>query len=357
MKTSIAILVKEFPPDMIGGTETQTMRMATELQKQSNLEVTVYTKSYPENQGKISTPYEVVRVPNWPITPFISTLSFVMVATLLLIRDADRFDVLQCMMIYPNGFVGYIANRIRGLPYFAWIRGGDYYFMKEIKWKRWMIKRVLADTRVLVQTEQIADDVYGEFPESTLTVLGNGIKIPEETASGEEIVFVGRLKEQKGVHVLLEAAAELDESVRIVGDGPDRPRLESLADQLDVDTTFVGEVPPNGVTDHLLQGKLFVLPSVRGEGLPNAVLEAMAVGLPVVVTDTGGVADAVSTAETGFVVDPGDVDALAERLRYFCDNDSERRAMGAQARQWVRETYSWDHICAELDSIYNSVTE
>ena len=119
----------------------------------------------------------------------------------------------------------------------------------------------------------------------------------------------------------------------------------------------MGEVPSDEVTDHLLHGRLFVLPSVRGEGLPNAVLEAMAVGLPVVVTDTGGVADAVSTAETGFVVDPGDVDVLAERLRFLCDNDSERRAMGAQARQWVRETYSWDHICAELDSIYNSVTE
>jgi len=353
----IAILVKEFPPDVIGGTETQTMRMATELQKQSDMEVTVYTKSYPGTQDKVSTPYEIVRVPNWSITPFISTLSFVIVATLLLIRDADKYDVLQCMMIYPNGFVGYIVNRIRGLPYFAWIRGGDYYFMKKTKWKHWMIKRVLADTRVLVQTEQIADDVYSEFPESTLTVLGNGIKIPEETATGDEIVFVGRLKEQKGVHVLLEATADLDESIRIVGDGPDRPRLESLASQLDIDTTFVGEIPPDEVTDHLLQAKLFVLPSIRGEGLPNAVLEAMAVGLPVVVTDTGGVADAVSNAETGFIVDPGDVDGLTERLGYLCDNDSERRAMGTRARQFVRENYGWTRICVQLENIYQSVID
>lgn len=220
-----------------------------------------------------------------------------------------------------------------------------------------MIKRVLADTRVLVQTEQIADDVYSEFPGSTLTVLGNGIEIPEKAASGDEIVFVGRLKEQKGVHILLEAAAELDESIRIVGDGPDRSRLESLADQLDIDTTFVGEVPSDEVTDHLLHGRLFVLPSVRGEGLPNAMLEAMAVGLPVVVTDTGGVADAVSTAEIGFVVDPGDVDALAERLRFLCDNDSERRAMGAQARQWVRENYAWTRICVQLENIHQSVID
>ena len=198
----IAILVKEFPPNVIGGTETQSKRMAREL-AQTDHRVTVYTKKYPDNPDYNTLSYKIVRVPNWQISPFISTLTFILAATFLLIRDADNYDLLQCMMIYPNGFVGYLVNRIRGLPYFAWIRGGDYYFMKKTKWKRWMIKRVLADTRVLVQTEQIADDVYSEFPESTLTVLGNGIEIPEETATGDEIVFVGRLKEQKRVHILL----------------------------------------------------------------------------------------------------------------------------------------------------------
>jgi glycosyltransferase involved in cell wall biosynthesis len=132
--------------------------------------------------------------------------------------------------------------------------------------------------------------------------------------------------------------------------------LESLADQLDIDATFVGEVPPDEVTDHLLHGKLFVLPSVRGEGLPNAVLEAMVVGLPVVVTDTGGVADPVSTAQTGFVVAPGDVDALEERIRYLCNNDDERRVMGTRARQFVRENYGWNHICVQIENIYDLLT-
>jgi glycosyltransferase involved in cell wall biosynthesis len=353
----IALLVKEFPPDVIGGTETQTMRMATELQQRTDTEVTVFTKSYPGSSNNDSHPYEIVRVPNWQLSPFVSTLTFVLAATLLLIRDADEFDVLQCMMIYPNGFVGQIVNRVRGLPYFAWIRGGDYYFMKDTPGKRWMIKRVLADTRVLVQTEQIANDVYSEFPEATLTVLGNGIEIPEETATGDEIVFVGRLKEQKGVHLLLQAAAELDETVRIVGDGPERTRLEDLAERLDVDANFVGEIPPEEVTRHLCHGKIFVLPSICGEGLPNAVLEAMAVGLPVVVTDTGGVADAVAIDHTGFVVEPGDLDALTQRLVYLCENDEQRNSMGSQARQWVRDTYGWDRICEELKLLYKSLVD
>jgi glycosyltransferase involved in cell wall biosynthesis len=330
--------------------------MATELQKQSDMEVTVYTKSYPGNQGKISTPYNIVRVPNWSITPFISTLSFVIIATLLLIRDADRYDVLQCMMIYPNGFVGYIVNRIRGLPYFAWIRGGDYYFMKEINWKRWMIKKVLADTLVLVQTEHIRRDVRSEFPDSTLRVLGNGVDLPEECADGDEIVFVGRLKDQKGVDILLRAASNMDEELLIVGDGPQREELETLAEELEVTATFVGWVDPDSVGTYLQRGKLFVLPSVDGEGLPNALLEAYAYGLPVVATDTGGVSDAVVDDETGFVVEPRSVSELTEKITFLCENPKSRESMGQNARNYVEESHSWPQIIREVKNIYSSMS-
>lgn len=351
----VAILVKEFPPDVIGGTETQTMRMATELQKQSDMEVTVYTKSYPGNQDKVSTPYEIVRVPNWSITPFISTLSFVIVATLLLIRDADKYDVLQCMMIYPNGFVGYIVNRIRGLSYFAWIRGGDYYFMKEINWKRWMINNVLSDTLVLVQTEHIRSDVRSEFTDSTLRVLGNGVDFPQECADGNKIIFVGRLKEQKGVDLLLRAASNIDEELLIVGDGPQREALETLAEELDVTATFVGWVDPDSVGTYLQRGKLFVLPSVDGEGLPNALLEAYAYGLPVVATDTGGVSDAVVNGVTGFVVEPGSVSALREKIILMCEDTDVCESMGDNARNYVEDNHSWSQIIQEMQNIYASI--
>lgn len=353
--THIAILVKEFPPDVIGGTETQTKRVARELDAAGH-EITVYTKAYATDRDDDSLPYEVVRVPNWHINPFVSTLTFVLTSTFLLLRDARDYDILQCMMIYPNGFVGCVVNAMRGLPYFAWIRGGDYYFMKDTPGKRWMIKRVLADTLVLVQTEQIAHDVRREFPESNLSVLGNGVDIPEETASGEEIVFVGRLKEQKGLHVLLHAIADSNETLTIVGDGPERSRLEALADQLEIDVQFVGEVSPEEVTEYLLRGKVFVLPSIRGEGLPNAVLEAMAVGLPVIVTDTGGVADAVNDGHTGFVVEPGDEQAIQEKLQFLRENNQQRVEMGTEARQWVIDTYGWTSIISKLDDIYNNVS-
>jgi len=352
----VAILVKEFPPDVIGGTETQTKRLAGALEQYGDHDVTVYTKSYP-GPDRVETEYDLVRVPTWHLTPFISTLTFVLAAFVYLLRDRRKYDVMQCMMIYPNGFVGYLVGRLTGLPYFAWIRGGDYYFMKDNRIKRWTIRTVLRDTPVLVQTDRVRADVLAEFPDATLSVLGNGVDVPEETADGDRVVFVGRLERQKGVHVLLDALEGLDERLLVVGDGSERAQLEARADRLDVDATFVGEVAPDSVTDYLRDGKLFVLPSARGEGLPNAVLEAMAVGLPVVVTDTGGVADAVKEGETGFVVDPGDAGALRDRIETLCADDDRRREMGTEARAYVQRTHGWSSLVNQLERVYEDVRD
>lgn len=161
--TNVAILVKEFPPDVIGGTETQSMRMASELQQRTDHEVTVYTKSYP-GADPHTPEFDLVRVPNWHVNDFISTLTFLLDAFLYLLRDWSRIYVLHCMMIYPMGFLRSLVHMVTGISYFAWIRGGDYYFMKDNRLKRWMIDRVFRDTLVLVQTEAVRNAVLREFP-------------------------------------------------------------------------------------------------------------------------------------------------------------------------------------------------
>ncbi|WP_435063652.1 glycosyltransferase family 4 protein [Halobaculum sp. EA56] len=353
MEKRIAILVKEFPPDVIGGTETQTERMARELGKRG-YDVTVYTKSYGGSSNNAPEEYDVVRLWNLRWSPFVSTLTFVIAAFLVLVRHRKRYDVLQCMMIYPNGYIGYLVSILTSVPYLAWVRGGDFYFMKENPIKRFMISTVLSDTLVLVQTEQVKRDIRREFGSGVLEVVGNGVSIPDACADGEAITFVGRLKEQKGVHNLIRSLDGLDERLRVVGDGPERARLEELAASLDVDVRFVGEVPPDEVERYLLDAGVFVLPSVRGEGLPNAVLEAMAVGLPVIATDTGGVSDVIRDGENGYLVPPDDVEILRDRIESF-QSPEKRRSMGASARTFVQQHYAWDSIVDQLGDVYERV--
>jgi glycosyltransferase involved in cell wall biosynthesis len=353
----VAIVVKDFPPDVIGGTETQTKRMATALADRGH-NVTVFTKQYGDHDDT-DTPFEVVRVPNLRTNPFISTLTFLLVCMVRLTRRADEFDVCQCMMIYPNGFLGYLIRRLTGLPYLAWIRGGDYYFMKDVTWKRWMIERVLEDTRVLVQAPGIETDVRTEFPgiNHELAVLGNGVEVPEETANGDDVLFVGRLAPMKGVEVLIEAMADIDTPLTVVGDGPERDRLESLAADLDVDATFVGRVPPNEVGEYYRDAGVFCLPSTGDEGLPNAVLEAMSWGLPCVTTDSGGLPSLVGEGDRGFVVPQNEPTILRERLVQLLTDPDQRATVGANARGYVVMNHSWTAIVDALEDHYAAVRE
>lgn len=351
----LAIVVKDFPPDMIGGTETQTKRMATVLANRDH-DVTVFTKRYGDHDDT-EVPFEVVRVPNLRTNPFISTMTFLLVCTIMLTRRASEFDICQCMMIYPNGFLGYVVKRLTGLPYLAWIRGGDYYFMKDIAWKRWMIKRVLKDTRVLVQAPEIKADVQAEFPshDHELSILGNGVEVPESTADGDDVLYVGRLAPMKGVSVLIRAMADINASLTIVGDGSERSQLESLSDKLEADTTFVGEIPAEAVDDYYRTAEVFCLPSTGDEGLPNAVLEAMSWGLPCVTTDSGGLLSLVGEGDRGYVVPKDNSERLEERLAQLLADPDRRLTIGENAREYVLANHSWTAIVDTLEGHYAAV--
>lgn len=354
-KMRIAIVLKTFPPDVIGGMETQTKQMATELQETCH-DVTIFTKRFGEHDDS-DVPYEIVRVRNWKQNSFLSDVTFLIFTLLALLRRHKEFDVLQCMMIYPVGFLGYVVNNLTGLPYFAWIRGGDYYLMNDVSWKRWMMGRVLRDTLVLAQSTEIRDDVTADFSDidCDIEVLGNAVSIPEETATGDGVLYVGRLAPKKGVKYLIESMAEVNAELTIVGDGPERDRLEQLADETDGAVTFVGEVPPDEVCEYYRSAGVFVLPSIEGEGMPNVVLEAMAWGIPVITTKSGGLPTIVEEGETGYLVPMRDPDRLREMIMNITHDTEKRNKMGTSARQYVRKNHSWNNHIRNLERVYQDI--
>ena len=351
----VAITLKTFPPDVIGGMETQTKRMATELHERGH-DVTVFTKRFGDHDDS-DVPYEVVRVRNWQTNPFVSDLTFLVFALLALLRRRDEFDVLQCMMLYPVGFLGYVLDRLAGLPYFAWIRGGDYYLMNDVWWKRWMMRRVLRDTLVLAQSGEIQQDVLEDFDdiECNVDVLGNAVSLPEETASGEGVLYVGRLAPKKGVGYLVDAVAAIDAPLTIVGDGDERERLEQRAAEAGADVTFEGAVDPDEVDRYYRSAAVFALASTEGEGMPNVVLEAMSWGLPVVATDSGGLPSLIETGHNGYLVPMRDSQAMSAKLETLLADDQHRATLGENARTFVAEHHSWDSLCSRLETHYKRV--
>lgn len=351
----VAIVLKTFPPDKIGGMETQTKQLATELHGRGH-DVSVFTKQFGTHDDS-DVPYEVVRIRNWKRTPFISDFTFLLFALITLVRRRKEFDIHQCMMFYPVGFLGYVVHKLTGLPYFAWIRGGDYYLMKDVWWKRWMMRRVLADTLVLAQSEEIKADVSEEFEavDCHIDILGNAVSIPPDTANGSGVLYVGRLAPKKGLRYLIDAMADIDARLTIVGDGNERERLETRARDVNADVRFVGMVDPDAVDDYYRSAGIFVLPSIEGEGMPNVLLEAMAWGLPVIATPSGGIPTLIDDGTNGFLVPMRDSDTLAERIQRLLDEPDLAEQVGEQARAYVTEHHSWDALCASLEDHYERV--
>jgi glycosyltransferase involved in cell wall biosynthesis len=140
----------------------------------------------------------------------------------------------------------------------------------------------------------------------------------------------------------------------MVGDGPDRERLEQLAHDLGIgrSTYFVGY--QEDVAGYYRLFDAFLLPSVN-EGTPVSAIEALASGTPVVATRVGGVPDVVTHGTDGFLVDPGDTDAAAERLAELARDPELRTRFGAAGSASVRERYSVERLVDDVDRLYRTL--
>ena len=167
------------------------------------------------------------------------------------------------------------------------------------------------------------------------------------------IVSLGRLGENKGSRVLVQALAALVErhpDVRLVlaGDG-DRVTLAAEARRLGVEerVELPGWIGPEQRAHVLSTARAFALPS-REEGLPVSLLEAMAYGLPCVVTPVGGIPELFEDARHGYFVQPDDPAALADRLGRLLDDPETARRMGEQARADATQRYAIDVVAVRL---------
>ncbi|MBZ0319446.1 MAG: glycosyltransferase [Anaerolineae bacterium] len=174
-----------------------------------------------------------------------------------------------------------------------------------------------------------------------------------------QVVAVGRLVTLKRYDVLLSAIAIVRRTipnikVRIVGDGPQRANLESLATELAVHdiVDFVGE--QYDMSPIYQGGDIFVLTSDY-EGTPNVVLEAMACGLPVIATRAGAMAKLIDNGRTGFVTDIGDVDAIATSITELASHPDQRVQMGYSARAKIEAQFSSETYASRLYAIYYQV--
>jgi phosphatidylinositol alpha-1,6-mannosyltransferase len=175
------------------------------------------------------------------------------------------------------------------------------------------------------------------------------------------LVCVSRLVRRKGQDALIQALPAIRRAVPgtallLVGKGPYHDELLQLAREHGVaeQVVLTGGVPAGELAAHYAAGDVFAMPCRtrrRGldvEGLGIVFLEASALGLPVVVGDSGGAPEAVRDGETGYLVDGRDTAAIAQRCAELLDDAALRAKFGEAGRQWVQSDWRWDTIAAQL---------
>jgi colanic acid/amylovoran biosynthesis glycosyltransferase len=184
--------------------------------------------------------------------------------------------------------------------------------------------------------------------------------------SAPVLIAVGRFIEKKAPHLTIAAFAAArqacpDARLVMIGSGPLLDQCQELSRQLRVDdaVTFLGDQPPSVVQREMRGARCFVQHSVEAssgdsEGTPVAILEAGATGLPVVSTRHGGIPDVVLEGTTGFLVDEGDVDAMASAIVRLLKEPALAGKMGAAARQNIQEHFARELSLKRLWSIIES---
>jgi glycosyltransferase involved in cell wall biosynthesis len=175
---------------------------------------------------------------------------------------------------------------------------------------------------------------------------------PEPSSDGS-VLFVGRLVREKGIVTLLEAARRAPETqVVIVGDGPLRPQVEK---ERSPNVKFIGPQYGDDLKRAMGKATAVVVPSEWYDNGPMVVYQAFAMGKPVLASDIDGLPEIVLPGKTGWLVPPGDVDALAAALKTIPLDPAAARALGLQARAWAEENLSADRYYRDLLSVLKEV--
>lgn len=267
----------------------------------------------------------------------------------------SRPDVLYTLTVVPNIW-GRMFGRALGIPVIA---AG----FRELRPKQWEPLLWRCTDRLICNAPMLRERAVNELgvPRGRVAVVPNCVDTerfrPAEVRpeGPPRIVSVARLVRDKSPLALLEAFAlvrrQLPQArLTMVGDGPLRPRVEARIAELGLTqavriVTGCGEVRP-----HLAQADVFALAS-RREGSPNAVLEAMAAGLPVAASRTGGIPDLVEHGRTGLLTQPEDPHDLAAALLRLLQDESLRASLGAAAREQAVRAHSPEAMARATEAV------
>ncbi|MGH7360697.1 MAG: glycosyltransferase family 4 protein, partial [Candidatus Methylomirabilales bacterium] len=307
-------------------------------------------------------------------------LTYILSVARFLLTHRRDWDVIHVTHAYLDAFTAVLTRRLHGLPVVVRPACAGYYgdLARMGRFRVWPLLPALDGftTRTVIRTiaradafiansTELREELIGAgFPAERIVHIPNGVDLnhfhpdPVERSgearrrlglpAGPLLGFAGRLDPQKGLHTLLAAVQPLltgdgETRLLLMGEGPQRSELEQAARRAGLSARILFRGLVRDVAPYLRACDIFVFPSV-GEGMPNALLEAMASGLPCVASAIGGCTDIVTDGESGLLVPPGDAAAFRAALDRLLHSPELRARLGAAARATVVSRFGLERL-------------
>lgn len=270
---------------------------------------------------------------------------------------------------YASGY-GTLARLVRFKPLLLSVWGSDVYeFPENNHINKYILSKNLAAADYIYSTShnmKMQTERYIK-PKNPINVVPFGVDLnvffPKSSRDSGYITIgmVKRMAPIYGPEFLLQAFASISSKypnarLIFVGGGPQEDGLKKMAKSLNIseDCHFIGSVPHDEVPKLLNRFDIFCAPSIS-ESFGVAVIEASACGLPVIVSNVGGLPEVVKDGETGIIVPLKNVNALAQALELLIEDKELRLSMGEHGRRYIQQLYDWDFCVDKMEQCYDQV--
>jgi glycosyltransferase involved in cell wall biosynthesis len=380
----------EYPP-LGGGAANATLCILKEFSKNPDLEVDLVTSSI-SDKYELETIGANIRIHRLPIGKNAQNLHFQSQKDLLVYawksyffgkklinqrkKEELRYDLTHSFFSVPCGFVSWLLKRKYHLPYIVSLRGSDvpgysdrFKFVYSILTP--LIKLIWREAAAVIANSQGLRELARESNnQQRVDIIVNGIDTvdfaPNEILRRRDkfIITPGatRITERKGIRYLIEAVGILVPKyphifLRVMGYGNAKMSLIELVEEKNLVkyVQFVGRIPREETIPYYQEAGVFVLPSFN-EGMSNAMLEALAVGLPIIATETGGTSELVTDGVNGFVVMMRNAQDLADKIEKIMMDEKLAQKMGQESRARA-EKQSWQEVAQQYALLYRNVIE
>lgn len=283
-----------------------------------------------------------------------------------LFKMLPEYDVVHSHWIIPQGIVQSFFRK----PYIVTGHGGDVTSLNKGILKKLKVRCLKRANYLTVVSEHLKNEVLKLYKTDDIDIISMGCKTENfgrkyavdnyfNQGDRKVVLFVGRLAEKKGVAYLIEAMKQIDAKLVIVGDGPLRESLQSQAKDQGNKIIFLGAKTHDELRTIYASADIFVAPSITAkdgdmEGIPTAIMEAMASGLPVVASASGGIKELIQDNINGLLVQEKNVDQIIEKVSLLLKDEIVRKRLEQSALERV-QSYDYKNLAKRYANILKNM--